>query len=388
MSVVELPDRTDVVVVGGGIMGTSSAYFLATETDLDVTLVERDQIAGGSTGDSSAILRHHYGLDGVADEGVYSRMAWWSHQFYREFDERTGQDIAYDRSPMVMFADETNHEDTQSGYDTLRDLDIPVSRYEGDELEAEYPMVETEPYEFAVSDDAAGYSDGTDAAGGFARAAQERGATVLTGVAVADVTTENGRVAGVETDSGHVACDDVVVTAGPWTTEFADRLGVEIPIETTREQVLLLDPPAEFVEEYPDLIPTSGAGDGWYARSDFGEGVLLATHHTGGDVDPDHYSDSPDQETILDLLDGLEEFMPELADFGIKGQYCGIYSNTPDHEFVIDQVGPAGCYVGCGFSGHGFKHGPAVGKILSDLVATGDTDLVDVDYFSLDRFDE
>jgi glycine/D-amino acid oxidase-like deaminating enzyme len=388
MSLVELPDRADVVVVGGGIMGTSTTYFLAATTDLDVVLVEQDQIAGGSTGDSSAILRHHYGTDGIVDVETYSRMAWWSHQFYREFDQELGEELAYGRSPLVGFADEETGEGVLEGYRVLQELEIPATRHDGQELDEEYPMIETEPYDFAVSDDTAAYSDGTDAASGFARAAQEQGATVVTGVAVEEAVTADGAVTGVETDSGTVDCDSLVVTAGPWTPRFVEQFGVHVPIVPTREQVFILEPPPEFAADHPDLVPTSGADDGWYIRPDFGGGVLLATHHTGSEVDPDHYSDTPDQEVLLELVDELEAFVPGLADAEVKGQYCGVYSDTPDHDFIIDQVGPDGCWIGCGFSGHGFKHGPAVGRILRDLVLEGETDFVDIDYFSFDRFDE
>lgn len=380
MSQPSLPESADVVVVGGGIMGTSAAYFLAAAGAADVLLLERDRIASGSTGDSSAILRHHYG-----PHEIYSRMARRSHAFYRSFEDRTGEPLAYDRSPMVQFATDDTHRHVQAGYDVLQTLDIPVTRYETDDLPTAYPPIDTEPFDFAVSDDDAGYADGTDAATGFARAARREGATVRTGVGAEDVLTESGAVTGVETDAGTVECDAVVGAAGPWTGEFVAGLGVDIPLETTREQVLLLDPPASVATE--DL-PTSGANDGWYLRPDFGDGVLLATHHTDETVDPDRYDETPDEAVILDLLEGLEGFVPGLADAGIKGQYCGVYTTTPDRDFVIDQVGPSGCFVACGFSGHGFKHGPIVGQILRDLVLDGETDLVDVEYFSLDRFDD
>jgi glycine/D-amino acid oxidase-like deaminating enzyme len=91
---------------------------------------------------------------------------------------------------------------------------------------------------------------------------------------------------------------------------------------------------------------------------------------------------------MLELVEELAEVIPELQDAAVKGRYCGVYSTTPDHDFVIDEVGPANCYLACGFSGHGFKHGPAVGKMLADLVERGETDLVDAEFFSLDRFDD
>jgi glycine/D-amino acid oxidase-like deaminating enzyme len=366
-------------------MGTATTYFLTTETDLDVTLVEKGKIASGSTGDSSAILRHHCG-----PRRIYSEMAWWSPQFYREFEEHTGEPIAYDRSPLVRFgqSDTSVGEYAQTGYEVLSDLDIPVTRRERGSLGGAYPMLDVEGMDFAVGDDAAGYSDGTDVAGGFARAAQKADATVLTGVAVEDIRTENGSIVGVTTEDGSIATENVALTAGPWTPRLAERIGLDVPIERTRQQILVLDPPREFGDSYPDLVPTSAPpGGDWYMRRDFGEGVLIATHHTDDTVDPERYDRTPDEAVVLDLLDELEGFVPELVNARVRGQYCGVYSTTPDHDFVIDQAGPKGCYLGCGFSGHGFKHGPAVGRMLADLVVRGETDLADIEFFSLDRFE-
>ncbi len=379
-----LPAESDVTIIGGGVMGTVTAFFLTTQTDLSVTLLEKDTIAAGSTSDSAAILRHHYG-----PQEHYSRMAWWSHQFYREFEEQTGQPLAYGTNNLVRFASDGGDGAAyiEAGYEVLSSLDIPVSRYESSEFADRYPMLELDEFDFAVSDDEAAYSDGTDAATGFARAAGEEGASILTGITVEAIETTDGMVTGVQTDEGRVASEVVVVAAGPWTSRLAEPLGVDIPIRPTRENVVILDPPAEYREKYPELTPTTALSGGeWYMRPDFGDRILVATHHTGEEVDPDNYDQEPDEERLLDLTDRLAETVPELGDAGIQGQYCGVYSTTPDHDFVIDELGAANCYFACGFSGHGFKQAPAVGKILTDLITTGDTDLVDVDFFSLDRF--
>lgn len=268
-------------------------------------------------------------------------------------------------------------------------LGIPVTKHEGDDLEAEYPMVDLTAYDFGVSDDSAGYSDGADAASGLARAALRAGATVVTGVGVTDITVRQGEVADIKTDAGPIACNDVVIAAGPWTARLAEAVGVDVPILVEREQVVVLDPPSEFKQRHLDRTPTTATPGGeWYLRPDFGEGLLVATHHTADEVDPDDYDDSPDEETLLSLGDELTDLLPGLGDAGIKGKYCGVYSTTPDHDFVLDQSGPEGCYLACGFSGHGFKHGPAVGKIMTDLITKGESDLVNVEYFSLDRFDD
>lgn len=381
-----LPSRVDVIVIGGGIVGTSAAYFLATETDREVLLLERDAIASGSTGDSSSIIRHHYG-----DRETYTRLADWSHEFFRNFEERTGEPIAYTENPLVRLGrdGEPSGEYAQAGYDMLSDLDIPVTRYDREQLQGRYPLLSIDDVDFAVSDDTAAYSDASDVAGGFARAAQNEGATVITGIEAEDFLVEDDRLVGVETDAGRVEADAVLVAAGPWSGRIAEWVGVDLPLRLTREQILLLDPPEEVSPEDLDALPTTGQPDAdWYMRPDFGEGVLIATHHAGDPADPDTYKRDPDEETILQFIRELEEFAPALADAKLRGGYCGIYSDTPDRGFIIDQLGPEGCYFACGFSGHGFKTAPAVGRMVVDLLAGRDSDLADLGEFSLARFEE
>lgn len=381
-----VPSTADVVIVGGGIMGTSTAFFITSETDLETVLVEKDTIASGSTGDSSAILRHHYG-----PQRQYTKMAWWSHQFYQSFEEETGSPISYEPQPLVRTASEgtPSGEYVKQGADVLAEFDIPTTEYDPEELAEAYPMMDFGSFDFAVSDDTAGYSDGFDAANGFARAARAQGATIVTDTAVTNIRTENGAVSEVETTAGSISSDTVIVAAGPWTAELATTVDVDIPIEPSREQVLILERPEEYDATYSNLPPmTALPGGEVYLRPDFGEGILIATHHWGESADPNSYDNTPDEEVLLELTEQVMDVIPELTKGGIKGQYCGVYANTPDRDFIIDQVGPVGCYVACGFSGHGFKHGPAVGKILQDLITNGKTDLVDVDFFSLDRFEK
>lgn len=389
---VETPPSADVVVVGGGIIGTAIAYFLAAETEVSVCLLEKDAVAAGSTGDSSAILRHHYGTN-----RIYTQMALWSHEFYRAFENRIGEPLSYANNAMVRFAaDETPAADfAKGGHKTLSKFDVPVTWINHEEFENRYPLLNLDEFDFGVSDDTAGYSDGTDAASGFARAAQREGATIATGIEVTgfriqekgDKHDATGRVTGVETNKGSVDCENVVLAAGPWTGKLAKKIGLDIPITPEREQVLLLEP-SEDISPEEELPTVSLPGADWYLRPDFGDSVLIATHHSGNDCDPDAYRDSVDESTILRLTDQLSDVVPALVDAEIKGNYCGVYSTTPDNDFILDQAGPKGCYLACGFSGHGFKHGPVVGQILADLVVTGDTDLVDIDQFSLSRFQE
>jgi len=206
---------------------------------------------------------------------------------------------------------------------------------------------------------------------------------------VQSILTEDGDVVGLETDDGRLDCAEVVVAAGPWTPELAADVGVDVPITPTREQVVILDPADDYVEEFPDLTPTTSMPGGeWYLRPDFGDNVLVATHYLTEETDPDDYDDTP-RRGDAPRADGPRHG----AHAGAGGRrHPGpvlrrlLYD--PDHDFVLDDPGPDGCYFACGFSGHGFKHGPAVGRIMRDLVVDGDTDLVDIDYFALDRFED
>jgi sarcosine oxidase subunit beta len=375
-----LPDETTIVIIGGGVVGTSIAYFLTRETGKDITLLEKNAIGAGSTGDSSAIVRHHYG-----EQEIYTRMAWWSHQFYRRFEKETGEPIAHEESPRVTFAEEESDDAgyANAGYEILSNLDIPVSRYESESFDDQYSSLALDEFDFAVSDETAAYSDGTDVASGFARAASDQGATVVTGTAVEEFGIEDGGITAIHTNDGTVTCEEVVIAAGPWSPRLAEQVGIDLPITTEREQVIILEPTEADID-----VPTAGLPGGGYIRSE-GDGVLVATHHSGEECDPDRYDSQPDEETLLDLHESISDFVPELSDAGIMGEYCGVYSNTPDHDFILDECGPDGCYIASGFSGHGFKQAPAVGQLMTDLITEQDSGLIDVDveYFSLSRFE-
>jgi sarcosine oxidase subunit beta len=385
-----LPRETDVVVVGAGIVGTSTAFTLATETDLDVTILDRDNVAAGATGDSSAILRHQY-----YESALYAEMAWQGHQFYDEFQERTGEPLATAESPLVGFLREGSEvaDRFEQGYEHIRDLGLPASRYERDELPERYPLFEfPEDIDFAISDDRAGYSDGTDAATGLARAARDAGATLVTGVAVESIRTDDGAVSGVETDDGFVASDHAVIAAGRWSGQLAETVGVDLPIIPTREQVLLLEPPENVTEEELQTLPNTGSAGfewdtHWYFRPDFGGKIYMGTHERQDVVGPDEYDRDPDEEMLLDAFEFLSSVAPKLADSKLVGAFCGVYANTPDNEFIIDQVGPDDCYALVG-AGHAFKHGPVIGQLATDLLVDGESGLFDLDNFTLDRFDE
>lgn len=387
----DLPDATDILVVGGGIAGTASAFALSSRTDRDVTLVERDSIAAGATGDSSAILRHAYGAN-----PLYTRMAREGHDFYRDFAAHTGADLTTVGQPLLLWGGEgvSPTEAPMASYQTLSSLGLPVARYEAADIPTEFPHLDVPgPVEFAVSDVGAGYTDGTDAATGFARAAADNGVRIVTGHAVESILVEGSEVVGARTTAGDVACDDLVVAAGAWTHRLTATAGVELPVRPGREQVLLLEPPAALPDGALASLPTTGwtsdRPDGvfWYVRPDFGDTIFMGTHARVDPVDPDTYRRRPDEARVTEAAEILATIAPGLADAAIVGEYCGVYANTPDRGFILDQVGPAGLYAFVG-AGHAFKHGPVVGRLVADLVLDAESRTYDLERFAADRFDD
>lgn len=387
----DLPDETDILIVGAGIIGSATAYWLSKRTDADITIIDKNNVAAGATGDSSAILRHVYG-----DRELYSRMAWWGHDFYRNFEEHTGYKLDVVDQPLVSWlrSDDDRPDHRMDSYETMERLGYPVSRYEASELPSLFPLFEFPDYiDYAVSDDAAGYTDGTNAAQGMVNAAVDNGARFVTGVTAESIGSEDDIVTGVQTTDGFVSCDQLVLAAGSWTHKIAATANVDLPITPGREQVLLLEPPESVTMGEFETIPTTGwesdreDGVWWYFRADFGETIYFATHARNDPVDPDHYDRSPDQHRKIEAFEILESFAPKLADSKVIGEFCGVYANTPDQGFIIDQVGPDGLYALVG-AGHALKHGPVIGHLATDLMIEGSSDLFELEHFTVDRFDD
>lgn len=276
----------------------------------------------------------------------------------------------------------------------MRSLGYPTTWYEPDVLQSRFPLFEfSDAVEYAISDDTAGYTDGTSAANGLAKAAADDGTRIVTGVGVDAIDTDGDTVVGVETDTGYVRCDELVVAAGAWTHRLVATADVELPVSPGREQVLLLDPPETVTDAEFETLPTTGRAsprpDGvwWYFRADFGDSIYMATHGRNDLVDPAHYDRQVDEVRKLEAFEILENFAPKLADSAIVGEFAGIYANTPDQGFIIDQVGPAGLYALVG-AGHAFKHAPIIGRLAADLVLEGESDLFDLGLFAVDRFED
>ncbi len=359
------PSRADFVIVGGGCVGASAAYHLARRGE-EVVLLEKGHVASGATGHSGAIVRQHY------ESRLGIRLARRSLAFFERFERETGESCDF---RTTGFLSGTRARD-EPAFDALLDLltseGVRAERLlprEATELE---PQLEASDYTAVVHDPDAGYADPVAAAAGLARAAARGGTTVLEGSTVRGFLVRKDRIVGVRLRGGAtIASERVLVAAGNWTPSLVSGLGVRLPVRYVRGQVAILRRPVGFGR--PPKIHFDFYHN-TYSRSEAEKDVLVGYM----DTDPrktvrDHElkDDAVPGPTVRDLRRRLAKRFPAMARAQPHGGWAGVYDVTPDSFPILDAVGPEGLFVAVGFSGHGFKLCPEVGRLLGEHVATG-----------------
>lgn len=372
----ELPRRADAVVVGGGITGSAVAYHLATR-DANVVLLERAGIASGPTGRSTAIVRQHY------SQPLLVQLAVHGLRVYAGFERETGQPSGFQRSGMLWLVGPADR--------PALEANVALARAAGAELELVEPgdlgqidgRISPDGLAGACYEPEAGYADPYLAAAGYVEGARALGATIVEGMTVEHVAP--GRV---ETASGALETEAVVVAAGPWSSALLDPLGYHLPISPARAEVGRYRLPAGFGPAPPALAELSPHQV--YARpADPGylEVGTLDPAHAAEPIEPDACPEGAERETLDAYARVLAHRVPALVGGHWRGSWSGVYDVTPDWQPAIGPVpGAEGVYVAAGFSGHGFKLAPAVGLALAGRVAGATWERFDLSLFDPGRF--
>ncbi len=380
----ELPLRMsktyDAILIGGGIMGCSSAYQLA-QRGLRVAIVEKNLIGEGPTGSSSAILRTHY------SNALTTRMAAYGLEVYGDFRNRVGDDCGFHRTGFLLLAPEGDLAGLQASLELQRSLGITSELLSPEALDEILPGIDTEGVAGAAWEPASGYADAYLAVTAYARAARRLGADVLQETEVTDVRLVADRVTGVETTQGFLEAPLVVNSAGAWGSRIAAMVDIEIPVNACRVQVAFFRQPGTAETRMPVVADFLNA---CYFRPEVGNLTLAGVidpAEAEAIVDPDLYAKSVDYSFQATVGEKLCRRLPAMAESAAEGGYASLYAVTPDWHPIVDELIPdSGFYVCTGFSGHGFKLGPAVGVMVADLLTGEDQPEFDPDLFSLDRF--
>jgi sarcosine oxidase subunit beta len=373
----------DVVVIGGGVTGTSTAFHLTRRGVRDVIVVDKSFIASGGTGKSSACVRQHYSTAETC------RMILFALDCFQRFEELTGgHSCGFRRTGYLLGVDEKMRTPMEASVALQRSVGIDTRLVSPREMQEIEPRLQIEDLVAGCYEPDSGYCNPAETAQGFARAARDRGARILEDTEVLSVLTEGDRVTGVNTTRGQILAPRVVNAAGLWGARVGAMLGVEIPISVCRHKISIVTWPDEARRPHPmvyDFVTNI------YTRPELGEHILvggLDAEESHDLADPDRYKEGVSLDESTDALARVSHRFPALAEGRIARGYAGCFDVTPDWHPVMDQVGPQGSYVAVGFSGHGFKLSPAVGHMMAALVTEGPGGHPDLPAFRLSRFAE
>jgi glycine/D-amino acid oxidase-like deaminating enzyme len=372
---------SDVIIIGGGVMGASTAFRLS-ERGLKVILVEKSFLAGGPTGRSSALVRQHYTHE------VTARMALYSLRVFQNFDEIVGGESGFTKTGYLWLAPLEMQDTLEANVALQQGVGINTEAVYAEQLRELAPNMAEVDNVAAAYEPESGYADPSLTTNAFAAAARRHGAEIIQDSEVTDVLMANGRIQGVMTDRGQISAGIVINTAGPWAAHVASKVGVELPISSVRVQISMMAPPAD---EKPAPLTVIDLPNMIYFRPETGGHTLLGSLGPGeGEAaDPDRYDESVDFDFILNTGERLIRRFPCMERGQSRGGYAGIYDVTPDRHAVLDEVPKgSGFFVAAGHSGHGFKLSPAVGVMMADLVTGQRTEELDPTLFRLARFAE
>lgn len=377
-----MSNNYDVLIIGGGIMGCCAAYELG-QRGLSVAVFDKQSIGEGPTGQSSAIIRQHYSNE------LTARMALYSLRVFQDFDERVGGESGFTPTGFIAIVNDKDRAGLEANIAMQRRLGIMTEMLDAAALGNIMPALDSDNLTAVAYEPESGFADPYLTVNAFASAARRYGAQILQNVEVTGVRFDGRRVSGVVAAGERYNAPIVLNCAGAWGARVAKLAGVVLPINSCRVQVAFFRRPHGYEAAHPVVADFIHAT---YFRSETGGLTLVGLidpAEADAVVDPDNYREYLDDDFILDAGERLIRRYPAMERSDSTGGYASLYAITPDWHPIVDEVvEDSGFYVCSGFSGHGFKLGPAVGVMTADLLAGASDPSFDPDMFRLARFEE
>ncbi|MGP4017163.1 NAD(P)/FAD-dependent oxidoreductase [Saccharopolyspora sp. 5N708] len=368
-----LPSRAEVVVIGGGVIGVSTAFHLA-EAGVDVLLLERDELGSGSTSKAAGGVRAQF------SDPVNIELGQRSLRAFENFAQRPGGEIDLKQFGYLFLL--SDPEDVAAFENSVRlqnELGVPSRMLTVAQACELSPYIVPDGLLAAAFSPSDGHCTPEAVVQGYAQAARRYGTLLRRHCPVTGIGVSDGQITAVHTDFGSVETSTVVCAAGAWSAEVGQFAGVELPVRPLRRQILVTEP----VPDLPPRMPFTIDFATTFYFHDEGPGLLI------GMSDPDEeygFRMGTDDRWLGRLTDAVARRAPQLADIGVAHGWAGLYEVTPDHNALVGEAqGPSRFLYATGFSGHGFLQGPAIGEVLRDLVL-GRPPVVDVSGLDARRF--
>lgn len=378
-----LPRHADTVIIGGGIMGVSIARQLAVRQLGTTVVLERDLIAAGASGRTGALLRQHY--TNLPEATLAAR----SLEIFRDWSERIGGDCGFAETGLIVTIPtlsgyEDNIPRMERSVEQLRSLGVSIELVDAAQLAELEPAGQFDDIGIATFESRSGCVDAIAATRSMAKAAVRAGARVAEGVEVTSIDATDSRVTSVNPSHGSIAAERVIMAAGPRSAILTASIGVELPIEAQRVQVAIFQLPATVpvpARTYVDNVAAMFGrpwGPGRYM-------VGLGGGELHDIVDPDHFNSGHDESFPELARRSASIRFPIFEQAKVLHGHAGLYDMTPDGHPIIGPAGPDGLWIAAGFSGAGFKKGPAIGEAVAGAI---EGDLIEqalLTPFALDR---
>jgi glycine/D-amino acid oxidase-like deaminating enzyme len=374
----ELPDQSQIVIIGGGVMGASTAYHLALKGCKEIVLLEKQPFFGqGATGKCAGGIRYQFSTE------INIRLSQLSLPMLEHFEEETGQAIDL-RWPGYLFllTQEEDLQKFQSNVALQHSLGVQTEWLSADELRRRVPQLAAADVLAATFHDKDGLADPNGVVAGYISAGRRLGVKPFTDTAVTHIETNNGRITAAHTNHGRIACEKVVNAAGPWSAVVSDMAGIPLPVTPIRRQMLTTTPLPEISADFPFIIDF--AQSLYFHRE--GEGLLTGMSNPH---QPPGLDESVDDDWELVHMEAAIERLPLLAHAGRQAAWAGLYEVTPDAHPIFGPVpNLEGYYLVTGFSGHGFMHGPGAGLLMSEIILEGQAASLNISMLDYGRFAE
>lgn len=377
----KLPSHVEHVIVGGGIIGLSVAYHLTRLGHRDVLLLERDQLTCGTTWHAAGLVTQLRASENMA------KLAQYTAGLFQELEELTGQSTGFRQCGSITVAATPERlEELKRGASMGRSFGLDVEIIDAAEAKRRVPMLDVADVLGAAWIASDGKTSPVDTARAFAAGARRGGAKIIERTPVTRILAENGRVAGVETASGRVRAEKVVICAGMWTRTLAADLNWTVPLHAAEHFYVVTESILGLTPDTPTLRDLDAC---MYAKEDAGKLLVGFFEPKGKPWGMDGIPRDFSFESLPDDLDHIEPHLlnamrrlPALANVGLQLNFNGPESFTPDNRFLL---GPApdiaGLFVASGFNSCGIESSGGAGKVMAEWMSTG---MPASDYWEMD----
>jgi len=367
-----LPTHARVVIVGGGVIGTSIAYHLAHLGWNDIVLLERDRLTSGTTW-------HAAGL--IASAGMSSETLLWSQQYsrslYERLEQETGLSTGFARIGHLHLATNATRRETQRReMNFARSQGLEKFEVSPREIREMFPFVETAGLVSGMYTQSDGRAIPVDVTRALARGARMRGVQIFEGVRVTDFLLTNQRITGVCTTQGDVQADVVVLAAGMWSRQLAARIGVSVPLQAAEHYYLLTEP----IDGVHNRLPVVEDPDSYVYVREENAGLLFGLFEPlGASWSPKGIADDasfltlpPDWERMTPFLEQAFRRFPVMNTTGIRTFFCGPESFTPDGDFLMGESPEVdGLFVAAGLNSLGILSAGGMGRLMAEMIVHG-----------------